>query len=85
MCIIFVTILLYVDISTPSSPVVVDEVVQTYKAKIAEQDSLIKSFEQKMKELETIVQSLVSNEQNSNKEKELIIQVDCGKQSIKKC
>ncbi|EIE87313.1 hypothetical protein RO3G_12024 [Rhizopus delemar RA 99-880] len=73
-------------ISTPSSPVVVDEVVQSYKAKIAEQDSLIKSFEQKMKELETIVQSLtvennqlksVNNEnvllkeQASNKEKEV--------------
>ncbi|KAG1144953.1 hypothetical protein G6F37_005831 [Rhizopus arrhizus] len=73
-------------ISTPSSPVVVDEVVQSYKAKIAEQDSMIKSFEQKMKELETIVQSLtvennqlksVNNEnlllkeQASNKEKEV--------------
>ncbi|KAG1472429.1 hypothetical protein G6F56_001544 [Rhizopus delemar] len=44
--------------SIPSSPVVADEVVQSYKTKIDEQANLVKSLEQKVTELEASVQLL---------------------------
>lgn len=48
------------DSPAPSTPNVSDETVQTYKNTIDEQTAHIKSLEEKLAELETSLQTLVS-------------------------
>lgn len=52
--------LLRIDSPAPPSPVVSDEIVQTYKNTIEQQNTQIKSLEEKVAELEASLHALVS-------------------------
>lgn len=61
-----------IDSPAPASPVVPDQVIQTYKSTIEQQGTQIKSLEEKLSDLETSLQALVCNcfFQNKTKKKE---------------
>lgn len=51
----------FIDSPAPASPVVSDQVIQTYKSTIEQQSTQIKSLEEKLSDLEISLQALVCN------------------------